>query len=827
MGFSNVFQAIKSFVLKSRPAYKDYVGEITSETICVEFRWNEDGRHYQINSKRSQLVIGDTYRIEFIDQNGNTSECTSIANEAVFVDIPVSCLALHNGDKTAYFNEICGEEYFITDDLAVTDVPDSMYYIADSIIIHHITTTKKYDIKKLPEECIPDSVTKKISKTQSIANTADSKANEARRIADEAQNRADGAHDIAYAADSKADNAKSIANTAKSTADAAKSTADAAQSIGQEWIQSSNNGLDFRNIVYGNGIWVGGTTSGIRYSFDGKKWYISTTTGINNIVYHSGIFVAGEAFNGSSLDYLKYSRDGMHWKNADTPRSRYSIKVCNNRWFAWNNSKMLYSDDGISWIESMTEDIYDVTYMDGIYVASGELGFYYSSDGAIWNKAEYSDHGDNDYELTYSNGVCVAVPYSIIDETFNKIAYTTDGKTWASSNLAIAGNAINVNGMWFVINSYAKIDLYYSIDGKTWIKTNIPSYTTSYSTKAIAYHNGIYVAVGNGIRYSEDGINWSVSNMGFNDSFNTIVCVDNMLIAVGNYGIAYSIDGKVWEIAIMPTDASNRFSDVVYANGMLQAIYYGTWGTAYSERMFVRTDDMNFNINWIKNQIDTLYTDGYTLPKDGNPGDILVKTDTGSEWQKQEPATSTPDWNQNDSTASDYIKNRPCFAFTSTHYKIVQSGTVNSSSISVSNSNNIASYDAAMNYKSDTKGEFLLIIRGSSPELIYDGNLTFIGDESGTRRYGDGEKVELRKSVANDQAYLYFMDSSLVDISYTYILQINDPDLIYNKLDDGYIPDTVQRVGGDVIINSSTPDSTKKFKITVDDTGTISATEVT
>ena len=51
--------------------------------------------------------------------------------------------------------------------------------------------------------------------------------------------------------------------------------------------------------------------------------------------------------------------------------------------------------------------------------------------------------------------------------------------------------------------------------------------------------------------------------------------------------------------------------------------------------------------------------DRYTLPKDGNPGDILVKTETGSAWQKQEPATSTPDWHQNDSMASDYIKNRP------------------------------------------------------------------------------------------------------------------------------------------------------------------------
>ena len=32
--------------------------------------------------------------------------------------------------------------------------------------------------------------------------------------------------------------------------------------------------------------------------------------------------------------------------------------------------------------------------------------------------------------------------------------------------------------------------------------------------------------------------------------------------------------------------------------------------------------------------------DRYTLPKDGNPGDILVKTETGSAWKKQEPAAS-------------------------------------------------------------------------------------------------------------------------------------------------------------------------------------------
>lgn len=47
------------------------------------------------------------------------------------------------------------------------------------------------------------------------------------------------------------------------------------------------------------------------------------------------------------------------------------------------------------------------------------------------------------------------------------------------------------------------------------------------------------------------------------------------------------------------------------------------------------------------------------------------------------------------------------------------------------------------------------------------------------------------------------------------------------KLLEDYIPNTIQRVGDDVIISSSTADSTKKFKITVDDSGTLSATEVT
>ena len=68
----------------------------------------------------------------------------------------------------------------------------------------------------------------------------------------------------------------------------------------------------------------------------------------------------------------------------------------------------------------------------------------------------------------------------------------------------------------------------------------------------------------------------------------------------------------------------------------------------------------NLNMIGIRGKIAARTPDyRYTLPEGGNPGDIPVKTETGVEWQKPEPATTTPDWSQNDESASDYIKNRP------------------------------------------------------------------------------------------------------------------------------------------------------------------------
>lgn len=77
-----------------------------------------------------------------------------------------------------------------------------------------------------------------------------------------------------------------------------------------------------------------------------------------------------------------------------------------------------------------------------------------------------------------------------------------------------------------------------------------------------------------------------------------------------------------------------------------------------------------------------------------------------------------------------------------------------------------------------------------------------------------------------DYGYLYV--SSALPGSTTWTFDINITVTGEAKpLPDICIGKNIQRVGDDVIIPSSTEGSTKKFKITVDDSGTISATEVT
>ena len=195
-----------------------------------------------------------------------------------------------------------------------------------------------------------------------------------------------------------------------------------------------------------------------------------------------------------------------------------------------------------------------------------------------------------------------------------------------------------------------------------------------------------------------------------------------------------------------------------------------------------------------------------------------------------------PDWNQNDSTAADYVKNRPG------GYTVVTKKGVD------------IKWDGVIGDREyiDNGGGILLV--KVSDEVLTSEQLSGAeiiqtmtdGVQTVTQSFTiDGNKLVDNGGILMEQGSFMFVVVGEQDAATsghsagTYILHMVESSetayvsSIYKQDETGivpipaeYIDDAIQRVCADVIIQSSTPDSTKKFKITVDDSGTISATEV-
>ena len=100
-------------------------------------------------------------------------------------------------------------------------------------------------------------------------------------------------------------------------------------------------------------------------------------------------------------------------------------------------------------------------------------------------------------------------------------------------------------------------------------------------------------------------------------------------------------------------------------------------------------------------------------------------------------------------------------------------------------------------------------LEGGPIEGLGFGNLGLIA-------LGDTEDYPFAYVMSGLNAYWYTADTGA-----SHTIKVMRQQVTITPMSTDFLP-----VVDDVIISSSTPDSTKKFKITVDDSGTISATEV-
>ena len=186
-----------------------------------------------------------------------------------------------------------------------------------------------------------------------------------------------------------------------------------------------------------------------------------------------------------------------------------------------------------------------------------------------------------------------------------------------------------------------------------------------------------------------------------------------------------------------------------------------------------------------------------------------------------------PDWNQNDSTATDYIKNRPFYAEELPYVSIDAGATmfvlykVSSDIPSISNPQ---VDDIIIVWNNGTREETSIDVSTETGYLV-SGFMCGVAFQDNATIEIDGITIVLPERGT------YFLKHKNSGVTITGVAKrgASTPEISWDgntvtikKLDEKFIPDM-----DSVILNSSTPDSTKKFRITVDDSGNITATEVT
>ena len=173
------------------------------------------------------------------------------------------------------------------------------------------------------------------------------------------------------------------------------------------------------------------------------------------------------------------------------------------------------------------------------------------------------------------------------------------------------------------------------------------------------------------------------------------------------------------------------------------------------------------------------------------------------------------DWNQNDATKPDYVKNRPFYTGAPVETVIIEESTAGPF---LDAGDNLYAADCPLKFSAKIGETYKVYWDGtvyectcvSVNDLPTIGNPSIQGDGSDT-----GEPFCI--VVFSNSILIYTADTSAY---HTFSISKLIPGEVI-KIDKKYLPTL------EYIIPSSTSGSTKKFKITVDDSGALTATEVT
>ena len=213
---------LRALILKSRPAYRDFLGEVT-ETKTTKILENVVLAESQLmlpvaDAAFSGFIVGRAYRVVLDGEEESViakdfSGAGVLSNVEDFANPPKDGWALQ-------YNSEAGKMMASTSG-AFLGATISVYY--DDTV-----TEQKWSVRKLAYELLPDRLLSALSAAADTARKALTAAKAAQSTANAAQSTANAAQSTANAAQSTADAAQATAETAKTTAETAKTTAETA-----------------------------------------------------------------------------------------------------------------------------------------------------------------------------------------------------------------------------------------------------------------------------------------------------------------------------------------------------------------------------------------------------------------------------------------------------------------------------------------------------------------------------------------------------------------------------------------------------------------------
>lgn len=397
-------------------------------------------------------------------------------------------------------------------------------------------------------------------------------------------------------------------------------------------------------VCYGNGIFVAvGSDYYIAYSSDGINWSKSLTSSsyYNDICYRNGIFVAvsGNGYICTSSDGITWTKcqpgnispyytkinylegvfiavassgvvmtsmDCINWSRVMVGTSNYfyQMRLCNDKIIITGSSGyLMISDDGLNWTLTkleLTNDIRDVCYYNGLYVAVGGGVVLTSTDTINWTKQTV---GNTNYLYT----VCCGDGVFVTTDNNGYIYTSEDGVVWYQYGTSYGNSFLfseYINGM-FIIGGYSGSAVTSGVLGEPIdeITNTRPTITTS-----VIHNANIKKTVGDSVLVSWDasidvegdaifydlcfynGNNWNVIARGLtensynhiipNNCFNTIDAkykvrsgdgdLYNNFVESNEFTIYGALKKYIWQI--MERVVSDTLRNIIYNDGLYIAV---------------------------------------------------------------------------------------------------------------------------------------------------------------------------------------------------------------------------------------------------------------